>query len=55
MGKGDTPASTTDPGGAFDLDDGTGARTETPLPGPIGLDAPSGGTGSAGLARIIHE
>ena len=29
--------------GNFDLDDGTLARTESPLPGPVGLDAPSGG------------
>jgi hypothetical protein len=27
----------------LDLDDGTLARTESPTPGPIGLDAPSGG------------
>jgi hypothetical protein len=26
-----------------DLDDGTLARTDSPVPGPIGLDAPSGG------------
>ena len=27
----------------IDIDDGTLARTDTPVPGPIGLDAPSGG------------
>jgi hypothetical protein len=27
-----------------DLDDGTGARIESPVPGPIGLDAPGGTT-----------
>jgi hypothetical protein len=29
--------------GFLDLDDGTLARTDSPTPGPIGLDAPSGG------------
>lgn len=34
--------------GTLQIDDGTLARTESPLPGPIGLDAPSGsGTHSA--------
>ena len=55
MGNGQIPGSTDDFGGALELDDGTGARTESPPPGPIGLDAPSGGgTTSAGIAdRIV--
>jgi len=55
MGNGQIPDSMDDFGGALDLDDGTGARTESPPPGPIGLDAPSGGgTTSASIAdRIV--
>jgi len=50
-----TPGSANEFGGAIEIDDGTNARTETPLPGPIGLDAPSGGgTSAAGIAdRIV--
>ena len=51
---GHTPGSANEFGGALDIDDGTNARTETPLPGPIGLDAPSGGgTSAAGVADRI--
>ena len=51
---GHTPGSANEFGGALELDDGTNARTETPLPGPIGLDAPSGGgTSAAGVADRI--
>ena len=41
--------------GTSRIDDGTLARTDTPLPGPIGLDAPSGSTHSAPAmsARIV--
>ena len=36
------------------MDEGTSPRTETPTPGPIGLDAPSGGGTTAGIAdRIV--
>ena len=54
MGNGHIPGSANEFGGAFDIDDGTNARTETPPPGPIGLDAPSGGGNtSAGIADRI--
>jgi hypothetical protein len=51
---GHTPGSTNEFGGALEVDDGTAARTETPPPGPIGLDAPSGGgANAAGVADRI--
>ena len=54
MGNGHVPGSANEIGGDFEIDDGTIARVETPLPGPIGLDAPSGGGTSAGIAdRIV--
>jgi hypothetical protein len=53
MGNGQLPGSTDDFGSALELDDGTSARTETPPPGPIGMDAPSGGGTSAGVADRI--
>src|SRR6476659_9409471 len=52
MGNGQVPGSTDDFDTALDIDDGTGARIESPPPGPIGLD--SGGGTSAGVAdRIV--
>jgi hypothetical protein len=49
-----TPGSANEFGGAIEIDDGTNARTETPPPGPIGLDAPSGGgTSAAGISDRI--
>jgi len=54
MGNGHVPGSANEIGGDFEIDDGTIARVETPPPGPIGLDAPSGGGTSAGIAdRIV--
>jgi hypothetical protein len=54
MGNGHIPGSANEIGGELEIDEGTGARTETPPPGPIGLDAPSGGgTTSAGIADRI--
>ena len=51
---GHTPGSANEFGGAIEIDDGTNARTETPPPGSIGLDAPSGAGTSAGIAdRIV--
>ena len=51
---GHTPGSANEFGGAIEIDDGTNARTETPPPGPIGLDAPSGGgTSAAGISDRI--
>src|SRR3954453_19558690 len=48
---GHTPGSANEFGGAIEIDDGTNARTETPPPGTIGLDAPSGGgTSAAGIS-----
>jgi hypothetical protein len=43
MGDGHVPGSTDGLTGTIEIDDGTSARTESPDPGPIGLDAPSGG------------
>ena len=43
MGGGQIPGSTDGLTGTIEIDDGTLARTETPDPGPVGLDAPSGG------------
>jgi len=40
--------------GVPDLDDGTLARTESPLPGPIGLDAPSGGGSASQPAMSVR-
>jgi hypothetical protein len=45
MGKG--AGSTMDVNGTVDIDDGTLARTDTPAPGTIGLDAHSGGSSHA--------
>lgn len=42
MGDGHIPGSTDGLTGTIEIDDGTSARTETPDPGPVGLDAPSG-------------
>lgn len=42
MGKGS--GATKDVNGTVEIDDGTLARTDTPIPGPIGLDAHSGGS-----------
>ena len=51
---GHTPGSANEFGGAIEMDEGTSPRTETPTPGPIGLDAPSGGGTTAGVAdRIV--
>jgi hypothetical protein len=43
MGNGQIPGSTDGTTGTIVIDDGTSARTETPDPSPVGLDAPSGG------------
>src|SRR3954467_482185 len=53
MGNGHAPGSLNEIGGALEIDDGTGARIETPTPGPIGLDAPSGGGTSVGVADRV--
>lgn len=42
MGKG--AGATTDVNGVVVIDDGTLARTDSPIPGPIGLDSHSGGS-----------
>ena len=39
--------------GTIDIDDGTLARTDSPLPGPIGLDAPSGSSEPAMSSRVV--
>jgi hypothetical protein len=54
VGDGHLPGSAKEFGAVFDVDDGTSALTDTLTPGPIGLDAPSGGGDtSAGLADRI--
>jgi hypothetical protein len=54
MGDGHAPGSAREFGHALDIDDGTSPRTEILTPGPIGLDAPSGGgSSSTGLADRI--
>ena len=54
MGNGRSPGSIDDLDGDLEIDDGTSARTETPPPGPIGLDAPSGGgTTATGIADRV--
>lgn len=42
MGNASIPASTDEFSNAILVDDGTSARTQSPTPGPIGLDAKSG-------------
>jgi hypothetical protein len=54
MGNGRIPGSTNEIDGELEIDDGTGARIETPPPGTIGLDATSGtGTSAAIADRIL--
>ena len=53
MGNGRIPGSTDDIDGELEIDDGTGARTEAPPPGAIGLDAPSGTGTPAGIADRV--
>src|SRR5262245_12035102 len=54
MGDGHSPGSTNEFGRALEIDYGRSPRTETLLPGPIGLDAPTGGgTTSPSLADRI--
>jgi hypothetical protein len=43
MGNGQVPGPTNDLGPPLVIDDGTTSRTESPPPGPIGLDAKRGG------------
>jgi hypothetical protein len=50
MGSGLVPGST-DGSSSMQIDDGTLARTETPDPAPVGLDAPSG-SGSNAAADV---
>ena len=51
MAGGTRPGPVDDFGPSIVLDDGTLARTESPLPGPIGLQA-QGGSGTAGSASL---
>src|SRR5690242_3439860 len=53
MGGGQIPGSTDGAAGTVEVDDGTLARTETPDPAPVGLDAPSGsGTNTAATVPL---
>ena len=54
MGGGARPGPIDDLGPAIVIDDGTLARTESPLPGPIGLQA-QGGSGTAGSASLGEQ
>jgi hypothetical protein len=62
VGNGQIPGSTDGHAGTVTIDEGTLARTESPEPGPIGLDAPGGGGSSTpnvavrvlGFARRQH-
>ena len=47
MGNGQVPGPTNDLGPPLVIDEGTTSRTESPPPGPIGLDAKGGGTKQA--------
>ena len=54
MGNGQIPGSTDGPSGTIVIDNGTLARTESPDPGPVGLDAPSGGGSTPNIsARVV--
>jgi hypothetical protein len=53
MGNGTAPSGV-DLDASLPLDDGTLARTDSPTPGPIGLDAKSGG-GTASAPNIADE
>jgi hypothetical protein len=51
LGNGLIPGSTDGAAGTLQIDDGTLARTESPDPAPVGLDAPSG-SGSNTAASV---
>jgi hypothetical protein len=54
LGHGQIPGSTDGHAGTIAIDDGTLARTESPDPGPVGLDAPAGGGTTPNVAaRVI--
>jgi hypothetical protein len=53
MGNGHAPGSANELGGDLEIDDGTAARTETPPPGPIGLDSTNGGAAAAGVGDRV--
>jgi hypothetical protein len=54
MGNGLVPGPTTDRSPGIVIDDGTTPRTESPAPGPIGLDSRNGGNDSrASMAERI--
>ncbi len=52
MGKGS--GATQDVNGTVVIDDGTLARTDTPIPGPIGLDAHSGGSSHVSASVTVN-
>jgi hypothetical protein len=53
MGSGQIPGSTDGPAGTIVIDNGTLARTESPDPGPIGLDASGGGNTPNVAVRVL--
>jgi hypothetical protein len=55
MGIGQVPGPTNDLGSPLVIDDGTTPRTESPLPGPIGLDARGGGGARPTQATMAEQ
>jgi surface antigen len=53
MGHGLDPAPTNDLGFGISIDDGTSALTESPTPGPVGLDSSGGSKSQANIAQQI--
>lgn len=55
MGHGQVPGPANEPPRTIVPDEGTLARTESPAPGPIGLDAKGGGSSKQGQASIADQ
>jgi hypothetical protein len=53
VGHGQIPGPTDGPSGTIVIDDGTLARTESPDPGVVGLDATTGGASPSLAARVL--
>jgi hypothetical protein len=53
LGNGQIPGSTDGPSGTIVIDNGTLARTESPDPAPVGLDAGGGGATADVAARVL--
>lgn len=55
MGHGQLPGPTDTTGNTIAIDDGTSARTDSPPPGPVGLDAKSGGSSKQATPSIADQ